>query len=284
MKNWLKGVLPAAFALAVASPAHALLTLDQILLPGANDLSDDSVELLVDRDSSGGISLGDYLIGTAVITSFPTEGTSASLVDQITIVFGVEVLTTPTANVGGCGSPLITTCSNFTFGSGTTTLNDKLTAGGVATVAGGSTADSTATFYEDATSNYTNTTVPLAFSTASDGSLIIVAGDPAGGAVTDFWSGTGPTDISQFALVPPGTGIGGFSLNQTMLAENLAHDFSPLITGRGTISSCTTVGAFPICDDTTLTIRTVPEPAMLALLGIGLLGVGATTLRRRRNR
>ena len=131
-----------------------------------------------------------------------------------------------------------------------------------------------ALFLEDGTTafNRDGGTQANAFNTGGDGDVRLMI-DLLGG---NSWTGTGPTDTTQFGLVPSGTGIGGFSINATIAEQNFAgFVFAPLITANGSIKPTATSG-FVVTDDTTfeVNIQRVPEPGTLLLLGASLLGVG----------
>ncbi|WP_313950181.1 PEP-CTERM sorting domain-containing protein [Accumulibacter sp.] len=285
-------------AMGFAVPASAGPSVTGAFVNGQQQWSDDSGEILIDVDGSGGISKGDYLVGIVGMTSFPTSGVGVNTVTQLTAAFATEVLSAPSALPAlACGNAALTSCALFEFGAVALGFNHawglaNAALGGLFTTtsflapSGGALDPATvALFIED------NQAVPTAFdrdggtmvnafNTGSDGTVRVGVKMAPG----DAWAGTGPALLGQFFSVPSGTGVGSFSINATIYDQNFpGYIFAPLITANGTLKP-TSGSQFVVTDDTTfeVNIRKLPEPGTLALLGFGLLGLAGGSLKRRK--
>lgn len=285
--------------------ASALPSVTTAFVAGQQQWSDDSAEVLVDNDGDGVLSKGDYLVGFFGITSFPTSGVAANSVNEYTGIFATEVLEDPVAVPSAvCAAGYAGSCASFSFGTtgdfnaaiaSAATVID-LTDDGILNGSGPSIgaflqpnggalgADTVALFIEDSTPDFDRDggTQTTAFESAADGIVRLAIELVA--ANGDGWTGTGPTDLADFGLVDSGTGIGSFSINATITDQGFNNwTFDPNITANGSIKP-TSASPFIITDDTTFEVNVtqIPEPGALALLSLGLLGVGVGASRKRK--
>lgn len=291
----LAGVI-ASFGIATAAQA---LPISSTFQTGATQWSDDSAEILIDRDGSGTLSAGDWLVGVLQITSFPTAVPStASSYNTLTAFFANEVSSVSNLPALACGNAVLTSCGlfefvpitdsglggglveaiaaiNFVFGAGTIpAFNDP---DGLAAAMNSNTA---ALFFEDVgaqTPVDREDPIEDGFTAATDGVLRMVLD------MENDWSAIGPQDLTQFTLLPEGGAAGSFGTELTIAAEGFANvEFtSDKVQVIGNLYAPTDEGTWPVNDDATFTMQTrvVPEPSSLALLGIAALG--AATMRRR---
>lgn len=275
-----------------SAAVYALPSVTNAFVTGAQEWSDDSAEILVKGAGNVAptIEVGDSLVGLLGITSFPTSRVPANTVNELTSLFAIKVKSILPLPGAVCGDNAITSCASFEF-EPTGDFNGLMAAANAIT---GSTIpnftlpngdpldpDTISLFIEDATPDFNRDggTQADAFDTASDGVVRLAIELAAGNS----WFGTGPTDLSEFALVPSGQGIGSFSINATIYDQNFpGYKFAPLITATGNIKP-TDLSDFNITDDATfqVTIERVPEPATLGLFGIGIIAAGLAGRRRK---
>lgn len=259
--------------------------IDNVWVPGENQLSDDDAEIWVDTNLNQTFDKGDYLIGIVGITSFTTIGEPASNYNELTAIFAIEVdLVNNLPTDYPLGSNV--EAATFTFVP-TGDLNAAfLAAFGVDLGLANTDANSVAALFEDSASDFVRdgVTVGDSFASASNGTLMMILGMEG----TNTWSGLGPQNPldPDILLLAPGTGIGAFTANLTIQWEDFNPEFDPLVSVVGNLARPQTNSDWPIQSDSTYTLfvnNQIPEPGTLLLFGTGLAGIGIFTRSRRQN-
>ena len=284
------------------------------IVPGSNQISDDNAEIVIKFDATlnggaGGyrafvpgvdtIGSNDILVGIVGITSFPTGalGTSSALYNEVTGIYAVQVTTNPVLAplpAVSCGSALLTTCSFYpTFGavtSGVGGLSEGIALmnaiyGTAVPLIGNTTANTIGSFFEDSTADFNRNapgTLTQKFDQAYDGSetqRIVIDLIAANG---DSFVTTAPADPTQLGLLAPGAFGGSFGGDATISYYDLPgwqlgadmQIVGNLYNGNNQ--------PFGIWSDSTYTFdaQRIPEPGVLALLGLGLVGFGVGVRRK----
>jgi hypothetical protein len=292
VKQRLLGAAAGVMFLGLSAQAAHALTINEILLGGADTtpiLSDNSAEFLINgpNDTSPTtVDEGDRLRGILQIGTIENPGTttlSSGGNPELSAFFDVTV-TSKTCTVAGC---------TYTFGA-TDTFAAEVGLLGFEAADGAAIA-----FFEDTSPDFTRVDGTVAGETSAiDGDAFWLFGFDSG---EDFWVATTFTDdLTVVAGLPPLTDFGDFAAGLSLLDNPTGIDlgfvscFNPTTLSVATVQACG-IGnvlnpdeqneGYDVWDDVNFTINTVaevPEPATLSLFGLGLLGFGYASFRRKR--
>jgi hypothetical protein len=286
-----------AILLGLSAQAASAATISSILLSGADQtplLSDNSAEYLVNgpNDTSPNtVDIGDRLRGILQIGTIENPGVVTlgenTPNSELSALFEVVVLTKTFTDTGNPATSFFT----YTFGA-YAPFAAEADALGFAAVTGAAIA-----FFEDTTPDFTRTGgIALGETNASNGDAYWLFGFEGN---EDFWRATTTTDsITSVALFPPTTQFGSFQVGLSLLDNPFGIDLGPVncfntVTGLVTsVNACAGSGqvlspddsntGFHVWNDVNYTINVaVPEPGTLSIVGLGLLGLGYASRRRK---
>ena len=286
----------AGIGLAVSIAGGAQASVSSLLTNGGNAFDDLSGDFVLRRTGgtptspfagfdlvTGTMATGD-LIAT-VVSIENVNGTAVSSVGSeltgvvIQEITGIVPLALPGTTVGGAVS----------LGPSTSAAADFLSIFTVDITVGPTAGLGTAPMlllFEDTAGDLDLTTQDAltAIGNAVDGTLVAAASVVGG---TDGQLYTGETDLSSFPVLP-GVSGGGFNFAYSVQFWGLSGTPISQLSGSGNILLPNTIftgpGAFPFEDnfDGNVTLFLVPAPGTVGLLGLGLLGLGAASQRRRK--
>jgi hypothetical protein len=292
-------VLGAVFAVAglgFGSSAHANLVSLFNNAPANTLLSDNSAEAWIDVDLDGTVSVDDILFGILSIGDIQgTQIGGITTYNELTIIQANRI-SALNATVMNSQGVLMGIYDAEAVGPGDTAYFDWATGSilGVVytfnTAFGATNDDKTlAIVFEDSANNATRETdIQTGLSVHTDGDeRLLVTLDTS----------VDPTDtINVIAPVNPLAAIGivgtantSYALSSFFLDGTIAQQdwpglyfFQDITAGTGGFATPSTTSSWPIFDniDFTVTAARVPEPGSLALLSIGLLGIGGVACRR----
>ncbi len=266
---------------------------------------DNSYEVLITKDGALATSfiVGDILVGVVGITTY---GPGISPVpNSLNAIFATQV-TSISSPIGyaSCngGQSSLTSCANIAFGAvniNTGSVGNYLGAVNAAFALVGATAPTIAhvdantvsTWFNSPASISTSNVMQTTFNSVAPGIPQQVATMDMETAYSNYWTATGPTDLSQVVPLAASTLIGNYGFTNTLAWQafplaNYATDAQ--FTANGTIASGGNTTndplKFVVWDQANISSTTsnVPEPSALALFGIGLVGAGLYTKKSRR--
>lgn len=279
----------AALGLAASGFAQATPIASQFF-PGVNQLSDNNAEYLVNANGtlsdSGDSKLdqGDRLVGMFTIETIEnlfgggTNNLNASG-RELTGIFDV-IVTSKTAISNGFGGFTYA----YVFGATNTTTNIAIS------VFDGAIQDYTR--LDDGTGTRAARLAAL-LGTASNGLSFLDLG------INQYWASTSPTDdIAVIGATAPAQAVGNFLVSLNIINNNSGLQFAKVncgvapggllavhqtdVCGSGSLLGVDDASTpFDSFSNVDFTVNVVPEPGMLALLGMGLLGMGVSLRKRK---